>query len=197
MSPRMSLINNIIIPTTVGVNTFTTIVLLTLTTNCNSGAIVEHLCLHKQSTRKLHRTWDGSTEVSPRPEYRRLYGGVRCGPLRWMRDPTLKQTLTLYPGPHAAARLDPPLHPRGSVSKRKGKGGALRGSAGQWVGGRAKTGKLPKHWRCKQKLRRGTTSVCTSRAQENCTGLGYSFSAVPRSHTTGPTTGSQPQRNVN
>ena len=40
------------------------------------------------------------------------------------------------------------------------------GSACQWVGGRAKTGKLPKHWRRKQKLRRGTTSVCTSRAQE-------------------------------
>ena len=37
-------------------------------------------------------------------KYRRLYGRVRCGPLRWMRDPTLKLTLTLYPGPHAAAR---------------------------------------------------------------------------------------------
>ena len=153
--------------------------------------------LHKQSTRKLHRTWDGSTEVSPRPEYRRLYGRVRCGPLRWMRDPTLKRTLTLYPGPHAAARLDPPLYPRESVSKGKGRARALRGSAGQWVGGRAKTGKVPKHWRRKQKLRRGTTSVCTSRAQENCTGLGYSFSAVPSSHTTGPTSGSQLQRNVN
>ena len=155
------------------------------------------LGLHKQSTRKLHRTWDGSTEVSPRPEHRRLYGRVRCGPLRWMRDPSLIRTLTLYPGPHAAARLDPPLYPRESVSKGTGKAGALRGSAGQWVGGRAKTGKLPKHWRGKQKLRRGTTSVCTSRAQENCTGLGYSFSAVPSSHTIGPTSGSQPQRNVN
>ena len=43
--------------------------------------------------------------------YRRLYGRVRRGPLRWMRDPTLVLTLTLYPGPHAAARLDPPLKP--------------------------------------------------------------------------------------
>ena len=25
--------------------------------------------------------------------YRRLYGRVRCGPLRWMRDPTLAHTL--------------------------------------------------------------------------------------------------------
>ena len=65
-------------------------------------------------------------------KYRRLYGRVRCGPLRWMRDPTLKQTLTLYPGPHAAAQLDPPLHPRGSVSKGKGKG---RRSRGQPVSG--------------------------------------------------------------
>ena len=99
-------------------------------------------CLHKQSTRKLHRTWDGSTEVSPRPEYRRLYGRVRCGPLRWMRDPTLKRTLTLYPGPHAAARLDPPLYPRESVSKGKGKGRCSQGvsrSVGGWAGKDRKT----------------------------------------------------------
>ena len=100
------------------------------------------LSLHKQSTRKLHRTWDGSTEVSPRPEYRQLYGRVRCGPLRLMRDPTLKQTLTLYPGPHAALRLDPPLHPRGSVSKGKGKGMCSQGvtrSVGGWAGKDRKT----------------------------------------------------------
>ena len=104
--------------------------------------VTEGGCLHKQSTRKLHRTWDGSTEVSPRPEYRRLYGRVRCGPLRWMRDPTLKLTLTLYPGPHAAARLDPPLHARGSVSKRKGKGRCSQGvsrSVGGWAGKDRKT----------------------------------------------------------
>ena len=113
---------------------------------CVSGTVhgyrekTSWVCLHKHSTRKLHRTW---------------------------------------------------------FQKGKERACALRGSAGQWVGGRAKTGKLPKHWRCKQKLRRGTTSVCTSIAQENCTGLGHSFSAVPSSHTTGPTTGPQPQRNVN
>ena len=98
--------------------------------------------LHKQSTRKLHRTWDSSTEVSPRPEYRRLYGRVRCGPLRWMRDPTLKRTLTLYPSPHAAARLDPPLYPRESVSKGKGKGRCSQGvsrSVGGWAGKDRKT----------------------------------------------------------
>ena len=75
-------------------------------------------------------------------KYRRLYGRVRCGPLRWMRDPTLKRTLTLYPGPHAAARLDPPLHPRGSVSKRKGKGRCSQGvsrSVGGWAGKDRKT----------------------------------------------------------
>ena len=99
-------------------------------------------CLHKQSTRKLHRTWDGSTEVSPRPEYRRLYGRVRCGPLRWMRDPTLIRTLTLYPGPHAAARLDPPLYTRESVSKGTGKGRCSQGvsrSVGGWAGKDRKT----------------------------------------------------------
>ena len=75
-------------------------------------------------------------------EYRRLYGRVRCGPLRWMRDPTLKLSLTLYPGPHAAARLDPPLYPRGSVSKRKGKGRCSQGvsrSVGGWAGKDRKT----------------------------------------------------------
>ena len=39
MSLRMRLTNNII-PTSVGVNTFTTIVLLTVTTNCDGGALV-------------------------------------------------------------------------------------------------------------------------------------------------------------
>ena len=75
-------------------------------------------------------------------KYRRLYGRVRCGPLRSMRDPTLKLTLTLYPGPHAAARLDPPLHARGSVSKRKGKGRCSQGvsrSVGGWAGKDRKT----------------------------------------------------------
>ena len=75
-------------------------------------------------------------------KYRRLYGRVRCGPLRWLRDPTLKLTLTQYPGPHAAARLDPPLHPRGSVSKRKGKGRCSQGvsrSVGGWAGKDRKT----------------------------------------------------------
>ena len=129
--------------------------------------------------------------------YRRLYGRVRRGPLRWLRDPTLILTLTPNLGPHAAARLDPPLNPRGSVSKSKGKDRCSQGSAGQWVGGRAKTGKLPKHWRRKQKLRRGTTSVCTSRAQENCTGLGYSFSAESSSRATAPISVPQPQRNAN
>ena len=108
----------------------------------SSTSSFESSSLHKQSTRKLHRTWDGSTEVSPRPEYRRLYGRVRCGPLRWMRDPTLKRTLTLYPGPHAAARLDPPLYPRESVSKGKGKGRCSRGvsrSVGGWAGKDRKT----------------------------------------------------------
>ena len=54
--------------------------------------------------------------------YRRLYGRVRRGPLRWMRDPTLILTLTLYPGPHAAARLDPPLKPQGISFKKQRKG---------------------------------------------------------------------------
>ena len=74
--------------------------------------------------------------------YRRLYGRVRRGPLRWMRDPTLILTLTLYPGPHAAARLDPPLNPRGSVSKSKGKGRCSQGvsrSVGGWAGKDRKT----------------------------------------------------------
>ena len=75
--------------------------------------------------------------------YRRLYGRVRCGPLRWMRDPTLKQTyMTLYSSPHAAARLDPPLHARGSVSKGKGKGRRSQGvsrSVGGWAGKDRKT----------------------------------------------------------
>ena len=70
--------------------------------------------LHKRSTRKnctelgmaVLKYLQGRT-------YRRLYGRVRCGPLRWMRDPTLILTLTLYSGPHAAARLDPPLKPQG------------------------------------------------------------------------------------
>ena len=55
-----------------------------------------------------------------------------------MRDPTLIRTLTLYPGPHAAARLDPPLYPRESVSKGTGKGRCSQGvsrSVGGWVGG--------------------------------------------------------------
>ena len=97
---------------------------------------------HPEDDLRKHRTWDGSTEVSPRPEYRRLYGRVRCGPLRWMRDPTLKRTLTLYPGPHAAARLDPPLYPRESVSKGKGKGRCSQGvsrSVGGWAGKDRKT----------------------------------------------------------
>ena len=67
---------------------------------------------------------------------------MRCGPLRWMRDPTLILTLTLYPGPHAAARLDPPLYPRESVSKGKGKGRCSQGvsrSVGGWVGKDRKT----------------------------------------------------------
>ena len=74
--------------------------------------------------------------------YRRLYGRVRRGPLRWMRDPTLILTLTLYPGPHAAARLDPPLNPWGSVSKSKGKGRYSQGvsrSVGGWAGKDRKT----------------------------------------------------------
>ena len=54
--------------------------------------------------------------------YRRLYGRVRRGPLRWMRDPTLTLTLTLYPGPHAAARLDPPLKPLGISFKKQRNG---------------------------------------------------------------------------
>ena len=129
--------------------------------------------------------------------YRRLYGRVRRGPLRWMRDPTLLLTLTLNPGRHAAARLDPPLIPQGiSFKSKEWAGGTLRGSAGQWVGGRAKTGKLPRHWRRKQELRRGTSSVCTSRAQENCTGLGYSFSAEHSIRATDPTSEPQPLRNA-
>ena len=39
MSPRMCLANNII-PTSVGLKTFKTIVLLTLTTDCDGGALV-------------------------------------------------------------------------------------------------------------------------------------------------------------
>ena len=161
-------------------------------------ALEDYCCLHKQSTRKLHRTWDSSTEVSPRPE---IPAVVWTGALR---------TTPLDAGPHSETDPDPipwptrcstvrsPTPHEGIGFKKERKGQVLSGgSVGQWVGGRAKTGKLPKHWRRKQKLRRGTTSVCTSRAQENCTGLGYSFSAVPSSHTTGPTTGSQPQRNVN
>ena len=74
--------------------------------------------------------------------YRRLYGRVRRGPLHWLRDPTLILTLTPNPGPHAAARLDPPLNPRGSVSKSKGKGRCSQGvsrSVGGWAGKDRKT----------------------------------------------------------
>ena len=70
--------------------------------------------------------------------YRRLYGRVRRGLLRWMRDPTLILTLTLYPGPHAVARLDPPLKPQGIGFKTQ-RYGKEELSGGQpviwWVGG--------------------------------------------------------------
>ena len=70
--------------------------------------------------------------------YRRLYGRVRRGPLRWMRDPTLILTLTLYSGPHAAARLEPPLKPQriGFKTQRYGKGELSEGQpVSGWVGG--------------------------------------------------------------
>ena len=52
MSLRMCLTNNII-PTSVGVNTFRTIVLLTLTTNCDGGALVATQCIHYMATSPL------------------------------------------------------------------------------------------------------------------------------------------------
>ena len=75
--------------------------------------------------------------------YRRLYGRVRRGPVRWMRDHTLILTLTLYPGPHAAARLYPPLKPQGINFKKQRKGrwysqGVSR-SVGGWAGKDRKT----------------------------------------------------------
>ena len=79
---------------------------------------VQKSSLHKQSTRKTAQNLGTELGMAVLKyhqgrTYRRLYGRVRRGPLRWMRDPTLILTLTLYSGPHAAARLDPPLKPQG------------------------------------------------------------------------------------
>ena len=129
--------------------------------------LLTYVCTSR-AQEKLHRTWDGSTEVSPRP-------GVPA--VVWTGA---SRTTPLDAGPHSDTDPDPiPWPTRCSTVRSPTRtpgnrfqnakiwvGGTLRGSAGQWVGGRAKTGKLPKHWRRKQKLRRGTTSVCTSRAQE-------------------------------
>ena len=94
------------------------------TLHAGGGACHDHRgstpSLHKQSTRKLHRM--AVLMYHQGRVYRRLYGRVRRGPLRWMRDPTLILTLTLYPGPHAAARLDPPLKPLGISFKKQRNG---------------------------------------------------------------------------
>ena len=139
-------------------------------TGCPPLSTNFHACFvcTSRAQEKLHRTWDSSTEVSPRPVVPAIVwtGALRttpldAGPLSITDpDPVLWST-------HCSTVRSPTLNSRESVSKHTDMGGdTLRRSAGQWVGGWAKTEKLPKHWRRKQKLRRGTTSVCTSRAQE-------------------------------
>ena len=46
---------------------------------------------------------------------------------------------------------------------------------GGWAG---KDRKTAQERRCKQKLKRGSTSVCKGGTQEYCTELGYAFAAV-------------------
>ena len=98
---------------------------------------VESDGLHKQSTRKLHRTWDSSTEVSPRPE---IPAVVWTGALR---------TTPLDAGPHSETDPDPipwptrcssvrsPTPHEGIGFKKERKGQVLSGgqSVSGWVGG--------------------------------------------------------------
>ena len=94
-------------------------------------------CLHKQSTRKLHRTWDSSTEVSPRPEIPAVVwtGALRATPLD--AGPHSETDPDPIPWPTRCSTVRSPTPPEGIGFKKERKGQVLSGgqSVSGWVGG--------------------------------------------------------------